>query len=124
MNERYEVEIDEFTRYRVGITADSYDPSQKEFNHMLYIVAYDICDPKRLRYVAKTCEDYGIRVEYSVFECDLSEELFSSLWKRLTELIDEEEDSILSYRICGSCVREIESMGAVSRPGKVFLYML
>lgn len=124
MSTQYETEIDDFTRYRVGITAQSHDPAEKEYKEMLYLVAYDICDPKRLRNVAKTCEDYGIRVEYSLFECDLSEDMFSSLWSELTESIDEEEDAILSYRICGACVREIESMGNVVRPGKVFMYML
>lgn len=124
MNEEWEVEIDEFTRYRVGATAESFDPAGKEYRNMLHLVAYDICDPKRLRKVAKTCEDYGIRVEYSVFECDLSDELFSELWSRLGDLIDAEEDALLAYRICGACVREIESLGSVVRPGKVFMYIL
>src|SRR5262249_749937 len=34
-----------------------------------YLVAYDICNPKRLRKVATTCEDFGIRRQYSVFIC-------------------------------------------------------
>ena len=34
-----------------------------------YLVAYDICDPKRLRKVAHTCEDFGFRRQYSVFLC-------------------------------------------------------
>ena len=37
-----------------------------------YLVAYDICDPKRLRKVAHTCEDFGFRRQYSVFMCRLS----------------------------------------------------
>ena len=124
MNEEWEIEIDEFTRYRVGITTDCYDPAGKEIRNMLYLVAYDIRQPKRLRKVAKTCEDYGIRVEYSVFECDLSEELFKSLWADLAAIIDDDEDSLLSYRICGACVQQIESMGNVVRPGKVFIYFI
>jgi len=38
-----------------------------------YLVAYDICNPKRLRKVALTCEDFGIRRQYSVFFCRLTE---------------------------------------------------
>jgi CRISPR-associated protein Cas2 len=37
-----------------------------------FLIAYDICDPKRLRQVCKTMEEYGERLQYSVFVCDLS----------------------------------------------------
>ena len=37
-----------------------------------YLVAYDICDPNRLRKVAKICEDFGMRRQYSVFVCRLA----------------------------------------------------
>ncbi len=124
MKSGFEVEIDEFTRYRVGIAAEFYDPAQKKVRRMLYLVAYDICEPKRLRKVAKTCEDYGIRVEYSVFECDLSEENFKALWDELNRIIDADEDSILAYRICGACIEKIASMGNVVRLGKIFMYII
>ena len=101
-HDEFEVEIDEFTRYRVGRTTAEYDPSEERFRNMLHLVAYDIRSPARLRRVAKTCEDYGIRVEYSVFECDLTEAEFSSLWSELQEHIDTDEDAILAYRICGA----------------------
>lgn len=38
-----------------------------------YLVAYDIRDERRLRGVAVCMEGYGIRIQYSVFVCDLSE---------------------------------------------------
>lgn len=37
-----------------------------------FLIAYDICEPKRLRQVCKTMEEYGERLQYSVFVCDLS----------------------------------------------------
>jgi CRISPR-associated protein Cas2 len=37
-----------------------------------YLIAYDICDPTRLRRVIKVMEGYGERLQYSVFLCDLS----------------------------------------------------
>lgn len=115
--------INDFTRYQIGITSVTVEPSEEKYQNMLYLVAYDISSPKRLRRVAKTCENFGLRVEYSVFECDLSADNFDKLWKQLGAVIDEDEDCILAYRICGSCVKSIESMGAVVRPGKVLLYM-
>ena len=48
---------------------------------MFIVVAYDIIDDKRRNRVAKTMEDYGTRVQYSVFECVLEEEY-------LTEMVD------------------------------------
>ena len=38
----------------------------------LYLVAYDICDPKRLRKVFKTMRGFGEHLQFSVFQCDLT----------------------------------------------------
>ena len=124
MNMDFEQTIDEYNRYKLGLTYNEFNPSEEEFKHMLHLVAYDIRTPKRLRHVAKVCEDFGIRVEYSVFECDLSEDHFQTFWASLQNIIDPDEDCILAYKICGSCVTKIESMGAIVRPGKTLLYIL
>jgi len=110
--------------YEVGETFRQYDPASEEYKNMLHLVAYDVRDPRRLRQVAKICLDYGIRVEYSVFECDLTEDLFQKLWHTLNAVIDPDEDAILAYKICGSCVQRIQSMGTVERPGKTLIYMI
>jgi CRISPR-associated protein Cas2 len=110
--------------YEIGETVLLYDPATERYRNMLHIVAYDIRDTRRLRAVARICLDYGVRVEYSVFECDLSEELFQKMWHELHVEIDPEEDAILAYKICGSCVQRIQSMGVVHRPGKVLIYMV
>ncbi len=115
--------INEFTRYRIGYTHLYTAPHERKYREMLHLVAYDITSPKRLRRVARICEDFGIRVEYSVFECDLSEETFQELWTRLAATIDAAEDCLLAYKICNSCTRKVESMGTVVRPGKVLLYI-
>ena len=93
---------------------------------MLYLVAYDITEPKRLRRVARTCEDYGIRIEYSVFECDLSRKKFEEFWKELNSLIDKSEDSLIAYSLCSECERKIQTSGVVKRPElkNQFLYIL
>lgn len=89
---------------------------------MLHLVAYDITNPKRLRRVAKTCEDYGMRVEYSLFECDLDEERLENMRSAIKDIMDPDEDSLLIYRLCASCVQRIEAIGSVTRPEKVLLY--
>lgn len=80
---------------------------------MLYLVAYDIADPKRLRRVAKTCEDYGIRVERSVFECDLSNADMAELWTKISQIVDLQEDCAVSYRIDAADRRHIRRLGSV-----------
>ncbi|MFA7172501.1 MAG: CRISPR-associated endonuclease Cas2 [Kiritimatiellia bacterium] len=91
---------------------------------MLWLVAYDIASPKRLHRIAKTCLDYGVRVEKSVFECDLEEEVFATFWQELNERIDPAEDAIVAYRICATCVREALSAGTLVRPETVLAYII
>lgn len=110
-------------RYNVGVT-EYPGPEANEVRHMFFLVAYDICEPKRLRRVAKTCEDYGVRIEKSVFQCDLPHEQFENLWCELIDIIDEEEDAIVCYRICKACLQEVESMGVVRMPQKRICYIL
>ncbi len=119
-----EESIDDFNRYRIGVTQVGYNPAEKEFDHMLWLVAYDICNPKRLGRVAKTCLDYGVRVEKSVFECDLEEATFSSFWIELNKIIDDSEDAIVAYRICASCIKMALSAGTLVRPETVLAYIM
>ena len=60
-----------------------------------YIVAYDICAPKRLRKVYKVMLGYGLRVQYSVFRCELSRRQLAELRCRLDVLLDHHRDQIL-----------------------------
>ena len=90
---------------------------------MLHLIAYDISDHKRLRRVAKICEDYGRRVEKSVFECDISEELFAKFWAELNHAVIPEEDYLLAYRICASCAKSSVTAGAAERPKKRTAYV-
>lgn len=115
----------EYTRYfPAEATLGHYDPAEKEYKHMMHLVAYDIASPKRLRLVAKTCEDFGVRVEYSVFECDLSESKFQGFWDEINRYINEDEDSLLAYTLCAGCVKKTLTAGTVVRPRKVLLYIL
>jgi len=115
--------VDDYNRYKIGVTQSVYVPAEREVQDMLRLVAYDITQPRRLRRVAKTCQDYGVRVEKSVFECDLDEATFATFWRELNEEIDPDEDALVAYRICRTCSRETQSAGAVVRPGKVLVYL-
>lgn len=76
-----------------------------------YLVAYDICDPKRLRKVAKTCEDFGFRKQYSVFLCRITATDLVRLKSRLYDIIDLKEDQVLFIPLCGRCAAGIEALG-------------
>ncbi len=90
---------------------------------MLLIVAYDITDPKRLVKVGRLCQEYGVRVQYSVFECRLEAAVFKNFWEELLEIIDPDEDRVVSYRICMNCSREILTAGTMVSTRKVVAYV-
>lgn len=60
-----------------------------------YIVCYDITDDKRLRKVFKACSNYGMHLQYSVFECDLSVSELVEMERELGDLIKHDEDQVL-----------------------------
>lgn len=65
-----------------------------------------------------------MRVEYSLFECDLPPDRFERFWRELNEQINEEEDSLLAYCLCARCVKKTLAAGSVVRPVKALLYIL
>ncbi len=83
---------------------------------MLVIVTYDVSTEtmggsKRLRRIAKCCEDYGQRVQKSVFECDVDSSQFLLLKNQLLEIMDGEEDSIRFYKLGKEYKPKIEKYG-------------
>jgi len=91
---------------------------------MLTIVAYDITDPKRLHKIASICEDFGVRVQYSVFECRLEEKEFADFWAKLLAVIDDDEDRIVAYMIDARCARETVTAGNMVCSEKVLCYVV
>ena len=82
---------------------------------MLVLVTYDVATTtpqgrSRLRRVAKACEDFGVRAQYSVFECTVDPAQWATLKGRLLDLIDLEQDSLRFYHL-GSGVKRIEHHG-------------
>ena len=92
-------------------------------HQMLTLVAYDITDQKRLHKVAQICEDWGVRVQYSVFECRLEADGFDRFWAELKEQIDTAEDRLVAYKICLNCAREVRCAGTMVTSEKVVAYV-
>ncbi len=70
---------------------------------MNYLVTYDIENDKKRKKISDELEAFGIRVNYSVFECKLNKTKLKILIKKLEELIDKKYDSIRFYHICQNC---------------------
>jgi CRISPR-associated protein Cas2 len=102
----------------------SYEKSPPGEGQMLTVVAYDICDQKRLARVARVCEDYGVRVQYSVFECRLDEDQFNDFWLKLLEEIDEAEDRMVAYKIDARCAKETLTAGTMVCSEKAVCYLV
>lgn len=78
---------------------------------MMITVSYDIVDDKRRTRLAKKMLNFGQRVQYSVFECNLTKQQFAEMKKQILPLLDHQEDSLRIYRICDSCRKQIQSFG-------------
>ncbi len=81
-----------------------------------FLVAYDISNPKRLRKVARACEDFGLRRQYSVFLCRLAAVDLVRLKSRLYDIIHLDEDQVLFIPLCNRCADAIEALGRPVEP--------
>ena len=78
---------------------------------MLIVVAYDVPDDRRRARLADALEDFGVRVQYSVFECLLEQEQVAALRKRVGAEINAQEDAVRIYRLCAECAGRVELLG-------------
>ncbi len=84
---------------------------------MFVLVSYDIstmdrAGRQRLRRVAKTCKDYGQRVQFSVFECLVDPAQWAVMRQRLIDEIDAQTDSLRFYFLGSNWQRKVEHVGA------------
>jgi CRISPR-associated protein Cas2 len=84
---------------------------------MLVLVTYDVNTAegggtRRLRRVAKACQDFGQRVQYSVFEIEVDPAQWTLLKSRLESIIDRERDSLRYYYLGANWQRRVEHVGA------------
>lgn len=84
---------------------------------MLILITYDVevtseGGQRRLRRVAKTCEDYGQRVQFSVFECEVDPTQWEKLKSRLLKEVKLDKDSLRFYHLGANWERRVEHHGA------------
>lgn len=84
---------------------------------MLVLVTYDVNTledggKRRLRRVARACEDWGQRVQFSVFEIELDPAQWAKLKARLEGIIEPAHDSLRYYYLGSNWTRKVEHVGA------------
>ncbi|WP_374632236.1 CRISPR-associated endonuclease Cas2 [Paracoccus sp. (in: a-proteobacteria)] len=84
---------------------------------MLVLVTYDVSTQdaagrKRLRQVARACEDFGQRVQFSVFEIEVDPAQWTRLKARLEGIILPQLDSLRYYYLGANWTRRVEHVGA------------
>ncbi|WNG49159.1 CRISPR-associated endonuclease Cas2 [Archangium minus] len=87
---------------------------------MFVIVCYDVSNQdsvgaRRLRRIAEACKNYGVRVQYSVFECQLEAKDWVVLRDKLLSEYDSQRDSLRFYYVSIDDAQRIEHYG-VRRP--------
>ena len=83
---------------------------------MLVLVTYDVRtttadDRRRLQKVAKICQNYGQRVQNSVFECIVDTTQFAKLKRELKEVVHVKEDSLRIYQLGNHYKNRVEHVG-------------
>ncbi len=83
----------------------------------MVVVSYDVATSDaagaaRLRRVAKLCENYGQRVQYSVFECEVDPAQWVKMKAQLEALVDPTLDSLRYYFLGSNWRRRVEHFGA------------
>ena len=84
---------------------------------MFVLITYDVATDegkgkKRLRRVARACQDFGQRVQYSVFECIVDPAQWEMLKHRLISEIETEKDSLRFYYLGSNWKHRVEHIGA------------
>lgn len=84
---------------------------------MMVLITYDVnteddAGKKRLRKIAKECENYGQRVQNSVFECLIDPARLKHLQARLESLMNKEKDSLRYYYLGNQWRKRVEHVGA------------
>ena len=85
---------------------------------MKYLVTYDIINDKRRKKLSDLLEGYGVRVNYSVFEIELSETKREKLLHEieLQKLINKKYDSLRFYHLCVNCIPKSFEVGNREEP--------
>jgi CRISPR-associated protein Cas2 len=78
---------------------------------MYFLLSYDVTKNRSRKKVSELLEELGVRVQKSVFECDISKSQLVMLMQKTEELIDTSSDSVIFYQICKNCIAKRDVVG-------------
>ena len=78
---------------------------------MTYFFSYDVTVGRRRNQISKVLERFGLRVQKSVFQCDIPQEKAIELKAELLKKINKKEDSLLFYPVCDDCLNKAVLIG-------------
>ncbi|HEC32104.1 MAG: CRISPR-associated endonuclease Cas2 [Deltaproteobacteria bacterium] len=78
---------------------------------MYVMVSYDVVEDKKRNRLFKYLKDFGVPVQKSVFECDLSPEQLDRMVKGVERIIDLKSDKVRYYPLCKQCVGRVVISG-------------
>ncbi|NGZ06554.1 MAG: CRISPR-associated endonuclease Cas2 [Magnetococcales bacterium] len=85
-------------------------------DHHRYVICYDISDNKRRRRLAICLDQYGDRIQESVFEAVLDRDLLHQMISEISKKIKVNADAVRIYTLCATCAPKVERLGI---PGPV-----
>jgi CRISPR-associated protein Cas2 len=80
-----------------------------------WVVAYDIPSDRRRLRVANVLEDFGDRIQESVFEVQTKEQELGVLTRRIARVILPAEDKVRLYPLCRDCAAKVIDLGVAER---------
>jgi CRISPR-associated protein Cas2 len=78
---------------------------------MTVVVAYDISDDNRRARVAATLQQWGDRVQRSVFVCTIEPATLQEVLRHVGEIIEPDTDSVYAFHQCAPCWQAVDVLG-------------
>ena len=80
---------------------------------MFIVVAYDVTSDRRRTRLHKQLKGFGTPVQYSVFECLLTEQQFRELRTAVRRTVQAQQDTVRYYRLCENCQDKIVAINGL-----------
>ncbi|HQE24067.1 MAG: CRISPR-associated endonuclease Cas2 [Bacillota bacterium] len=75
------------------------------------VIVYDIANDRRRTRVFKLLKNYATRIQYSVFEGNLTDEDVIHIQAELTKIMNPKEDGIAIFQLCKKCIKTVKRIG-------------
>lgn len=75
------------------------------------VIVYDIANDRRRTRVFKLLKNYATRIQYSVFEGNLTDEDIILIQAELAKIMNPKEDGIAFFQLCKKCIKTVKRIG-------------